>query len=244
LCRGRAHQAHTHTHTHTHTHQCAAGFELLPENGGCSDIDECQTASKDECAKSQYCANTPGSYACRSCNLVCDLDAGCTGPSASECKACAAGYRLSALEGQEKPACEDIDECAEGKECSKDMYCFNAQGWAECKPCDEACDAEGCSGYGPGKCKGACKSGFVKNDLGSCADVDECGATPSPCPENQSCSNTRGAYACACDAPNQLVSHPEKHAHARTHTHTHTHTHNSASSPKVDGACVKPKDEL
>lgn len=56
-------------------------------DGKCVDIDECEAMSP--CRDYQYCHNTDGGFSCLDCDRACD---GCTGPGASNCKACAMKY--------------------------------------------------------------------------------------------------------------------------------------------------------
>jgi hypothetical protein len=171
------------------------------------DIDECAGEAGGvslNCTTDQYCANTPGSAACRSCHAGCERSKGCSGGDAVDCVACRAGYRR---QGEAGP-CEDIDECAEGKTCEVGKYCLNGAGWARCQECDNSCDATaGCRHGGASGCN-ACAAGYIwKGGKGSdtdteapgrCEDVDECAATESPCPEGQQCDNEPGSFACRC----------------------------------------------
>lgn len=42
---------------------CKTGWTMLPEEGGCTDIDECGN-EKHTCTENQFCVNTQGSYSC------------------------------------------------------------------------------------------------------------------------------------------------------------------------------------
>lgn len=82
-----------------------------------------------------------------------------------------------------------------GKLCEQcdDNY-FSSNG--KCSACDRACD--GCTGKGKDSCL-ACRSGWVLNDEGSCADVNEC-LEDDICKNNQFCVNIEGSYNCSeCD---------------------------------------------
>ncbi|KAG5857454.1 hypothetical protein ANANG_G00019620 [Anguilla anguilla] len=44
----------------------------------------------------------------------------------------------------------------------------------------------------------ACNLGYIRNDMGSCIDLDECAEKPCKLPFR--CINTQGSYVCECDA--------------------------------------------
>lgn len=66
-----------------------------------------------------------------------------------------------------------------------------------CKECHESC--VGCSGGTNQHCK-ECRNGWVKDQEGSCIDINECIKDPAPCSDDQYCLNTDGSFSCkACD---------------------------------------------
>ncbi|XP_030633964.1 cysteine-rich with EGF-like domain protein 2 [Chanos chanos] len=67
-----------------------------------------------------------------------------------------------------------------------------------CKECHESCTT--CSGPTNHDCD-KCKSGWEKDEEGTCVDTDECSKDSSPCKDDQYCLNTNGSYSClACDS--------------------------------------------
>ena len=112
---------------------CADGFQDL--DGTCQDINECAAETGTPCTDADvYCANTPGSYMCHSCDPACKD--GCTGPDPTDCTACAEGYVHHDTEG-----CQDVDECAAGHDgCLPDQFCVNTPGSVECQACAAACE--------------------------------------------------------------------------------------------------------
>lgn len=130
------------------------------------DVNECLSNPCTETGK--FCANTPGNFTCRSCNVACNRDKGCTGPDNSDCNECNHGYRQQA----DSSTCVDIDECAEGiKVCQPGQFCENGPGWSSCRACDAACGDEGCTGSGAGKCI-ACAPSFEMKD-GTCVSREK-----------------------------------------------------------------------
>ncbi|XP_074657333.1 uncharacterized protein LOC141910540 [Tubulanus polymorphus] len=75
--------------------------------------------------------------------------------------------------------CEDVDECAyEIYNCSgTHEVCNNVVGSYECN----------------------CKSGFTRNNLGVCSDIDEC-LNQNVCDNNAICSNNAGSFSCRCNS--------------------------------------------
>jgi hypothetical protein len=75
--------------------------------------------------------------------------------------------------------CIDVDECAISTTCGSTMNCINTVGSFTC----------------------ACKQGY--GNVG-CVDINECGATISPCPLKSICANTPGSFTCACPSGTSL----------------------------------------
>jgi hypothetical protein len=108
----------------------------------------------------------------------------CGDPAANPCDAVASCVNSTSLEplctcpegySGDGLTCLDVDECLTGTTCSADAACLN----------------------GPGVFKCTCKKGFTGDGL-VCDDVDECGSGASACGLASDCSNTAGAYVCAC----------------------------------------------
>jgi len=153
--------------------------------------------SCQKCSKGYFkVSNDDGTIQCNKCEKKC---AECEG-SADNCLKCGGGFRekdrgdTPEVDSETKLRvidCEDIDECAEGKECKTTHYCDNTPGDAICKKCDSAC--VGCSGPGNKNCV-ECMDGFEFNDEKHCVDVNECSS--DPCPDNHWCLNSSGSYRC------------------------------------------------
>ena len=119
---------------------CPRGYE--GDGDGCSDLDECQDAARNDCAEHAKCLNLEGDFDCeceqgyvgdgRRCEPTaacddetnsCHPDALCTpGDSGVQCS-CKDGF-----EGDDK-ACGDVDECATGVAiCGDGATCRNRRG--------------------------------------------------------------------------------------------------------------------
>lgn len=70
---------------------CRDGWKMIPEQGGCVDMDECLQSAAPPCKRNQFCVNNEGSFSCLECDRSCD---GCTGDGPDLCNACADGYEL------------------------------------------------------------------------------------------------------------------------------------------------------
>lgn len=125
----------------------------------CSDINECASASTNDCDANATCTNTKGSYTCAcksgysgngfTCQNInectsstnpdnCDENASCTDSQGSFSCACNPGYTGNGV------TCTDIDECSTGAHnCSPNANCTNSAGSFSC----------------------ACKSGFSGNGV-------------------------------------------------------------------------------
>lgn len=168
----------------------------------CEDVDECALAT-DSCDVNASCLNAIGDYDC-ACNtgyagdgFACtDIDecnegfdcgghGSCTNTLGSYDCACDAGFELGSTEGSTEdatPTCIDTDECAipEGDPghitCATYEVCLNVPATAYC----------------------ICAEGYAL-DAGACADIDECTEGTDDCDSDASCTNTSGAYTCACN---------------------------------------------
>ncbi|XP_064633070.1 cysteine-rich with EGF-like domain protein 2 isoform X2 [Lineus longissimus] len=87
---------------------------------------------------------------------------------------------------------DQCTECREGyyeKE-KNDTY-------LECADCHVSC--KNCTAGGPRDCI-TCREGYNQTEEG-CIDFDECSVQPTPCKDNEYCSNTVGSFLCmACNA--------------------------------------------
>ncbi|EGD76457.1 hypothetical protein PTSG_07576 [Salpingoeca rosetta] len=118
-----------------HCHACRDGYEPAPD-GGCRDVDECLDYP---CTEGQGCVNTAGSYRCETCHSSCDASSGCSGPGASDCTACAAGFER--VDG----ACKDVNECEEFV-CDRPKTCTNEEGTYACVCKGPAVEVENADG--------------------------------------------------------------------------------------------------
>ncbi|CAL8078975.1 unnamed protein product [Calicophoron daubneyi] len=182
--------------------ECQPGFERRGSPGYCRDIDECRSGTA-KCGENMYCVNTVGSFQClckrgyknldentcvdvNECQIfgaevACpDPRARCVNTNGSHICACPDGFTWV---DYPKPACKDIDECAQQPDvCGKEHHCVNLEGTYKCE----------------------CASGFTNaNDPKRCVDVDECKVFQNPYNTSRLCSNslcvnTPGSYECRC----------------------------------------------
>lgn len=162
--------------------QCGAGYQFAtsgPGAGGCVDVNECAAGIHD-CGQNATCANTAGGFACA-----------CTPPFVGDGRACTCptGMRLSGA------SCVDINECADNvDDCGQNATCTNLVGAYACR-CNN-----GYQGDGRTCVVTACSAGFeTPEGGGACVDVDECARGVDDCDPNASCTDTDGAFTCACN---------------------------------------------
>ncbi|XP_064096567.1 uncharacterized protein LOC135208391 isoform X3 [Macrobrachium nipponense] len=125
-------------------------------------VDGC-TQGKDECSPLATCRNSVGSYSC-SCNPPSEGD--------GRMCSCPSGF------AQKGSKCEDVDECAQGKdECSPLATCRNSVGSYSCS-CNPPSEGDG-----------------------QTCDIDECAQGKTECSPYAVCKNSIGSYSCFCKPP-------------------------------------------
>lgn len=174
---------------------CACNTGYVGDGRTCVDYDECgDPVYTGMCDANASCNNLVGSFEC-----VCDT-----------------GYRGTGF------TCADIDECAESSDdCDANAACTNLPGsWScacnsgytgdgrTCTDVDECLDptfSGRCSSVAvcnnlPGDWECVCTPGFRGTGF-ECEDIDECAEGSHTCDTNATCTNSIGAYSCACNAP-------------------------------------------
>ncbi|KAM9604693.1 LOW QUALITY PROTEIN: uncharacterized protein ACIGJ3_022385 [Trichechus inunguis] len=203
--------------------KCQAGQKLEEDGRGCEDVDECVVVNR---GCQQHCINSPGTFHCE-CGMGYRLRADehtcikmdpCTGGNgcANICQSESgvAGYQLP----EDKKACGDINECAEGLAPSG-HHCVNTTGsfTCACHPgfelgADEKCyriefeivnsceeNNGGCSHHCEHAIGGLCSCNHghqFDSDKKTCIDLDECESGEACCA--QLCVNYLGGYECGC----------------------------------------------
>eukprot|EP01132_Coremiostelium_polycephalum_P003999 gene3999-5001_t len=179
---------------------CPAGYTKTSDGLGCTDNNECASATTHKCRAPATCANTAGSYSC-SCpagytktsdGLGCTDNNECASTTTHKCKApatcantagsyvcnCPAGYTKTS----DGFSCTDNNECASTTthKCKAPATCSNTAGSYVCN----------------------CPAGYTKTSDGfSCTDNNECASTTTnQCKAPATCANTAGSYTCNCPA--------------------------------------------
>lgn len=172
---------------------CKIGFNMDTSTNTCIDINEC-SINNHNCLPTQRCDNTIGSYVC------------------TRLQSCGTGYTLNA----DSSTCDDNDECAlNTHNCKEGWDCYNTKGSFRCyrrlptittttqtPSTDSSVSVSRHNGAGyinpsyKPKLYSSCSTGFQRNYLGACVDIDECTAANSPCGSHQHCTNTNGSYYC------------------------------------------------
>lgn len=151
-----------------------------------------------KCKKGYFKTRDDSGMICQKCNEACLT---CDGPSADDCKSCAAGYE------QDDSTCKDINECnvSEGTNAEKvcpdaKTFCRNTPGSFSCDQCSNGCaDPENnspwCTGSSDADCA-KCAEGYKPLESGGCVDINECENPTNTCEANQYCQNLPGSFKC------------------------------------------------
>ncbi|XP_017126067.1 fibulin-1 [Drosophila elegans] len=183
--------------------QCQTGFNLDATLKKCVDINEC-SINNHNCLPTQRCDNTIGSYIC------------------TRLQSCGTGYTLNAETGN---CDDDDECILNTHNCPLNYDCHNTKGSFRCyrktttsstttttsttvPPVTiESAPRENISRYPmtihqdfPRYVSSAisrldCNSGFYRNSLGACVDINEC-VERNPCGNHQRCINTNGHFRC------------------------------------------------
>uniref|UniRef100_A0A8C8VL88 Fibulin-2 n=1 Tax=Pelusios castaneus TaxID=367368 RepID=A0A8C8VL88_9SAUR len=162
---------------------CLTGYALMADEVSCE--------GAHNCARSQLCVNTLGSFYCVNHRVICAADINECVTEAHTCKrgehcintvgsftclqelSCQPGYEFK--DGE----CVDIDECVRGTHsCKVNFVCQNTKGSFYCES------------------KQRCMEGFLQDPEGNCVDINECTSLPEPCKPGFNCINTVGSYTC------------------------------------------------
>ncbi|CAH2243695.1 jg8755 [Pararge aegeria aegeria] len=154
--------------------KCPSGFTKNLANNACDDINECNLPSPP--CPSYICENTIGGYKCG--GISGDPGSMPSKPKTPVEDGCPPGF-ISGFNEE----CEDIDECALGKDdCNKmSQFCINIRGSFHCQD------------------KGSkhCPPGFKTNSItNKCEDINECDDGQDICRPDQICVNVLGEYDC------------------------------------------------
>ncbi|XP_072945783.1 uncharacterized protein [Epargyreus clarus] len=153
---------------------CPPGFSKNLKNNACDDVNECNLPNPP--CPYYICENTIGGYKCDGVsgdptNLV-------NKPRPPVEDRCPPGFKSNMNE-----ECEDVDECAIGKDdCNKiSQFCINTRGSFYCQD----------------QVSKHCPPGFKTNpSTNKCEDIDECEDAEDICRSDQICVNVPGEYDC------------------------------------------------
>jgi hypothetical protein len=201
---------------------CPSGFAGDPHS--CRDVDECASATTNDCDKNATCANESGSYECvcnagfagngKSCVELnncegapsCHIDALCTMVAEGVHCACKDGF-----EG-DGHVCRDIDECAANgtAKCAEHAHCQNRRNGYDC-----ACDSL-YEGNGKTQCRDSCElaqtdparcdvRGRARCSVGPDGTADCASCLPGYVGDGKSCTASPECTALSC-GPNSVCS--------------------------------------
>ncbi|XP_059552644.1 adhesion G protein-coupled receptor E2-like [Myotis daubentonii] len=129
----------------------------------------------------------PQSTRASACRRPCPANSSCVNGTSCRCNP---GFKSVSgeINIDHKDACEDIDECEQGKPgtlCGRVAECHNTEGsyYCTCIP-------------GHRLVSGAAK--FSNASENTCQDVDECTSGEHSCHNSTQCNNTKGSYECRC----------------------------------------------
>ncbi|XP_058835886.1 fibrillin-1-like isoform X2 [Topomyia yanbarensis] len=168
---------------------CPDGWVLGSDQATCEDVNECSTMNG---GCSQQCVNHRGGYRCEcnsgfalmADNKTCEVSNPCAlrnggcdhfcslKNSVSVCS-CREGYVLNKTD---LASCVDHDECRLATDNNCQQKCVNTDGSYSCE----------------------CYTGYEKNELGQCLDVNECLEENGGCGSNARCLNLAGSFRCVC----------------------------------------------
>lgn len=147
---------------------------------GTDDVCECTESRADFCSRIEACGTVTADDRCGNSQTY-DCE-GCDGE-----ESCGGGGTANKCGCDARTACDAMGyECGEA---NLGAICANL-------------GTESCGRCGPGTCTNhlcVCNAGYAFNGT-TCADIDECAATPDTCDENATCTNTAGTFACTCNA--------------------------------------------
>ncbi|XP_062596320.1 serine-rich adhesin for platelets-like, partial [Saccostrea cucullata] len=176
---------------------CNQGYSLLPDGENCTDVNECENSGT--CP--QVCTNTDGGFTC-SCLVGYQLqndEISCTG-----CDSLHWGYN-----------CNRSCDCSQNAlRCDSVRGCVCKTGWTGTL-CDtninECVDPSLCSAtevcvdnLGSYSCQ--CVSGYQRNALQICQNVDECSLALHNCTSTETCQDIPGSFLCPCQVGYQRNS--------------------------------------
>ena len=196
--------------------RCLPGFQLLPVQRACIDINECESPTSP-CGQGAFCENTIGSFRCKCpSGLSGDPSRGCSPTSQaltkkcrsdSQCRSgetcitgtgecvCRRGYDVDPLTGK----CQDVNECLASAKpvCGAFAVCKNLPGSYECE-CPQGYSGNPFSQCV--KCTGSscgCQPPYVQVgnqcQLAGCASDADCASQKASCVKI-----TGGVSYCAC----------------------------------------------
>ncbi|XP_044316578.1 fibulin-1 isoform X3 [Drosophila rhopaloa] len=193
---------------------CQAGFNLDATLKKCVDINEC-SINNHNCLPTQRCDNTIGSYIC------------------TRLQSCGTGYTLNAETGNcddDDECILNTHNCPSNYDCHNtkgSFRCYRKTTTSSTTTTTsttippvtiESAPRTNNSRYplaihqhytrlnyaAPAVSQLDCSSGFYRNNLGACVDIDECDTGEHNCGERQICRNRNGGYVCTCPIGHEI----------------------------------------